>query len=163
MYRFLHNVIINGFSKLAIHLLWLSCFPVCFVDNHSLLDTTNRLWQTALHIAVATSQYDVLRALVLAGASPEERDLCGNTPLHKACQKGDITAAFLLLCLPSTEEIKSIKAKYGIDISRTGNGIPQNLELRNCDGMTSSKNFSFCPQFCLCSFRSSVFFWIKFS
>ncbi|XP_067652489.1 NF-kappa-B inhibitor cactus-like [Haliotis asinina] len=68
---------------------------ICIVRNmiglapHSdWLNTANGLLQTPLHLAVITRQIDVVRRLITSGASPDVRDLHGNTPLHIACKEG---------------------------------------------------------------------------
>ncbi len=60
------------------------------VPSVDLLDHRNLLQQSALHLAVLTHQPQVVRALVVTGASLDIRDRYGNTPLHLCCKQGDL-------------------------------------------------------------------------
>jgi ankyrin repeat protein len=48
------------------------------------VDDQNSLYQTPLHLAVHLQQVDVIKQLLLVGASPFLQDHKGNTPLHIA-------------------------------------------------------------------------------
>lgn len=61
------------------------------------LDIQNNLYQTALHLAVHLDQPDVVRALVLKGASRILQDQHGDTALHVACQRQNLACACCLL------------------------------------------------------------------
>ncbi|GAB1609640.1 NF-kappa-B inhibitor cactus-like [Argonauta hians] len=108
----LHMAIINGDSKLVeyyiINVKLLSC-------TH-LLDLQNNLYQTPLHLAVITKQYDIISLLVRNGACVDIRDNNGNTPLHIACKE---------------EDIKCVKMLLG------AKNISKSLPQRNYDGFTS--------------------------
>lgn len=54
------------------------------------LDIQNNLYQSPLHLATYLDLTDVVTALVDKGASLELQDQDGNTPLHVACQHGQI-------------------------------------------------------------------------
>lgn len=54
------------------------------------LDIQNNLYQSPLHLATYLDLTDVVTALVEKGASLELQDQDGNTPLHVACQHGQI-------------------------------------------------------------------------
>lgn len=57
----------------------------------SLLDIQNyEFRQTALHLAVITDKPEIVRLLVLCGATLDIRDRHGNTPLHLACSRGRV-------------------------------------------------------------------------
>ncbi|XP_021004881.1 NF-kappa-B inhibitor epsilon isoform X2 [Mus caroli] len=61
------------------------------------LDIQNNLYQTALHLAVHLDQPDVVRALVLKGASRILQDQHGDTALHVACRRQNLACACCLL------------------------------------------------------------------
>lgn len=61
------------------------------------LDIQNNLYQTALHLAVHLDQPDVVRALVLKGASRILQDQHGDTALHVACRRQSLACACRLL------------------------------------------------------------------
>lgn len=61
------------------------------------LDIQNNLYQTALHLAVHLDQPDIVRALVLKGASRILQDQHGDTALHVACQRQNLACACCLL------------------------------------------------------------------
>ncbi|CAM9681697.1 unnamed protein product [Lampetra fluviatilis] len=53
-----------------------------------LLNATNHLMQTPLHLAIVTNQEELAAALATVGADIEAQDLAGNSPLHLACTLG---------------------------------------------------------------------------
>ena len=58
-------------------------------SSPALLDSTNyEFHQTALHLAVLTDQPQIVRFLILCGATADIRDRNGFTPLHLACSRG---------------------------------------------------------------------------
>ncbi|XP_006985040.1 NF-kappa-B inhibitor epsilon [Peromyscus maniculatus bairdii] len=61
------------------------------------LDIQNNLYQTALHLAVHLDQPDIVRALVLKGASRILQDQHGDTALHVACRRQNLACACCLL------------------------------------------------------------------
>ncbi|PVD26227.1 hypothetical protein C0Q70_13897 [Pomacea canaliculata] len=131
---FLHNGIVHGQAELVVSLLHqLAWNPPYHTATQEFLDASNYLSQTALHLAVVTSQYDVIKALVLAGASLEGRDLQGNTPLHVACGRGNLLAA-LMLVSPATREERAGGEEGGSETMVTQRGISRNLQLRNYEG-----------------------------
>ncbi|XP_046585244.1 NF-kappa-B inhibitor cactus-like [Haliotis rubra] len=104
---------------------------ICIVRNmiglapHSdWLNTSNGLLQTPLHLAVITRQIDVVRRLITSGASPDVRDLHGNTPLHIACREGYGDIVEYLLTPRNFEEVTDLKLPH----------IPRDLSLRNYEG-----------------------------
>lgn len=54
------------------------------------LDVSNRLQQTALHLAVLMTRSDLVKNLLRAGASPFVRDLQLRTPAFLACERNDM-------------------------------------------------------------------------
>lgn len=61
------------------------------------LNIQNNLLQTPLHLAVITRQENVVRKLLLAGASRSCRDNELQTPMHIACKKGNYAMLETLL------------------------------------------------------------------
>jgi NF-kappa-B inhibitor alpha len=64
----------------------------------------NIFLHTPLHLAVLTKQPQIVRALVLSGASLTMRDKHGNTPLHHACALGSLECVQQLTMLPNDQE-----------------------------------------------------------
>ncbi len=57
----------------------------------AMLDMQNYVYlQTALHVATKESQLDIIKELLLMGASHDIQDHEGNTPLHVACSRGQV-------------------------------------------------------------------------
>lgn len=90
--------------------------------------------QTALHLAVLTSQPKVVRRLVLAGASLDVRNKIGNTPLHLACERGDYECVKELTRPVSSAEVHYMKSTLPPTHRMPHVSVPQNLELRNYEG-----------------------------
>ncbi|KAL3878320.1 hypothetical protein ACJMK2_030683 [Sinanodonta woodiana] len=103
---FLHHVIIMEQYDLAVKVIDLLC-------DTNLLNITNFLRQTPLHLAVITQQTDVVRKLLSAGAQTNVQDHRGETPLHIACRTGASDIVSLL-----TERLS----------------YQHDLEIRNYDG-----------------------------
>lgn len=119
--RQLHISIDQGFLEAAFFLISAAPHPC-------LLNILNDGVQTALHRAVLTSQPKVVRRLILAGADPTIRNLKGNTPLHLACNSGDLNCA-KALTNPITPNERS-----WLQPGKTVPSLPQNLEQANYDG-----------------------------
>lgn len=81
-------------------------------------------------MAVHTRQPLVVRRLLVAGARPDTRDRLGNTPLHIACQLGDIDCVAALTEPITNNESKSVALLY----QPLPVPLPGNLELRNYEG-----------------------------
>lgn len=100
------------------------------LSSWELLRPLNKLRQSVLHLAVLIGNATLCRKLLVAGADIEARDLHGNTALHLASRKGRVEVAETLLKPVTYSETK--KLSYQVPYQR----IPQNLGLRNFDGMT---------------------------
>ena len=95
------------------------------------LDLQNHLQQTPLHLAVITKQPEIVRLLVLLGASLDMQDRNGNTPLHHACKEGSEECVEQLTKGITEEELSDVQISAVGNITR----IPQDLNIRNYDGM----------------------------
>jgi len=95
---------------------------ISLIPHHSVLDFQNNLHQTALHISVLTRQPRMTQLLVVSGARIDIQDVNGNTPIHLACQNGDVD------CLQSL--------MTGISTSHEKSGVP-NIDLINYDGLAA--------------------------
>jgi Ankyrin repeats (3 copies) len=108
-YSFHFSAKINVFSHLEFH----ACF------------------QTPLHLAVLTQQHHIVRALLVAGASPDSRDRHGNTALHLASDQGLTKCVHALLQPVTVEETSNSGLVFTVPryISK-----PALLEELNYDG-----------------------------
>jgi ankyrin repeat protein len=60
------------------------------------LESTGHLGQTALHLAATWGHENVVKFLLSKGANANARDICGMTPLIRACLEGRLGAARVL-------------------------------------------------------------------
>lgn len=88
------------------------------------------MFQSPLHLAVLTHQSRIVRQLVVAGACVEAKDRHGNTPLHLACQMGDIACVKSLTEPISVSEVATANLLY----SHYTKQVPQDFEERNYEG-----------------------------
>ncbi len=105
-----------------------------YVEDPELLNISNDLMQTPLHLSVLTRQPEICRALVLANAQIDCIDRNGDTPLHIACRLNDEDCIRVL-----TERISPLEYQRGLvplNRSLEVQQLPQNLELRNFEGYT---------------------------
>ena len=124
----------DGDSLLFVAIILLQTQTVKMMINlapsYDQLNTANKLYQTALHLAALTGNHAVARRLLVAGAKVDERDIRLNTPLHIAVAKGFKKVADVLMKPVTYLETK--QNMYEIPYQK----IPQNLELYNADGFT---------------------------
>lgn len=99
--------IIKQSTRLALEIINLAPHP-------DYLDMRNHLYQTPLILAALTGQSTIAHRLILAGATIDKRDKSGSTPLHLACEKGDIDMANTLVSPVSQLELTQLtrKARY---------------------------------------------------
>merc|ERR1711872_237895 len=95
----LHLAIASGWSEVVFALIRMAPHP-------AYLDIQNNELYAPLHIAVLINQPNMVRRLVVAGATNDIRDMEGNTPLHLASKRGHLECAEALLRSISTEELK---------------------------------------------------------
>merc|ERR1719221_2536647 len=95
----LHLAIASGFTEVVFALIRMAPHP-------DFLDIQNNELYAPLHIAVLMNQPNMVRRLIVAGATSDIRDLEGNTPLHLASKRGYLECAEALLRSISTEELK---------------------------------------------------------
>lgn len=98
------------------------------VQDYKKLSRTNRLSQTALHLAALTDNALVARRLIVAGVRADIQDHNGNTALHIACIRGNEDVANALLRPVTYAE--TLQNSYQIPFQP----LPQNLEIRNFEG-----------------------------
>ena len=100
------------------------------VNDYSMLDMQNKLFQTPLMLAVLLDMPKLARRLMSCGVEIDLRDYTGNTALHIACRKRNTKMAELLMTPIRHEEVT--KNKSEIPYRR----IPQDLSIRNFEGET---------------------------
>merc|ERR1712240_372334 len=100
----LHLAIASGFTEVVFALIRMAPHP-------AYLDIQNNELYAPLHIAVLMNQPNMVRRLVVAGATNDIRDQEGNTPLHLASKRGYLECAEALLRSVSVEELKEASAQ----------------------------------------------------
>lgn len=75
------------------------------VPHPDLLDVRDRLGESAMHWAAITGQHEVLRRLLVSGATIDLRNRNGDTALHIACNLGDLDCVKALLKPISPSEV----------------------------------------------------------
>uniref|UniRef100_A0A0A9WQD0 NF-kappa-B inhibitor cactus n=1 Tax=Lygus hesperus TaxID=30085 RepID=A0A0A9WQD0_LYGHE len=123
----LHIAIIHGFIEVVFNL-------VRMVPSPEYLNIRNDLRQTALHLAVLTSQPRILRRLIVAGADPGQADRNGNTPLHLATYAGDAQCVRALTEKVASHEVSAAQLRYTPTCPRK---IPSLADMVNYEGLTS--------------------------
>jgi len=102
---------------------------VSLLKSPTLLDVKNNLFQTALHLAVLGQDSNMVRELVIHGADVTARDRNGNSPLHLACQKNNLSAVIALTtCITPMDREKCI---YHVSTE-----LPQRHDIYNYKGQT---------------------------
>ena len=109
----LHVAIVSLHLEIALALIDLA-------DDAKCLNIQNYLLQSPLHLAVLTSQVDIVKALIKKGVDVTLRDQQGNTPLHIACRKGD------------RDSVSMIVQSFGNDTEKR----KKYFSLKNCEGLT---------------------------
>ncbi|XP_071445217.1 NF-kappa-B inhibitor cactus-like isoform X2 [Hetaerina americana] len=118
----LHLAIIHGFIEVVYSLIRMAPHPI-------FLDILNDLRQSPLHLAVLTRQARVVRRLVVAGASVDQRDRHGDTPLHLAARTGDLACSRALLEPLSSQEAAAAPPNASHRLP------PASIDERNHDGL----------------------------
>ncbi|KAH3858130.1 hypothetical protein DPMN_100750 [Dreissena polymorpha] len=77
----LHMAIIQEDTEFVLNMI--DQFPIA-----SLINMRNNIYQTPLHLAVATNQPGIVKSLICACANLGSCDKNGDTPLHVACKYG---------------------------------------------------------------------------
>ncbi|XP_063291284.1 nuclear factor NF-kappa-B p100 subunit [Pelobates fuscus] len=93
----LHLAIIHGKTSVIQELVQV----ILSIPNQQILNITNHLHQTPLHLCVITHQSKIVNALLRAGADPTVLDRYGNSVIHLAVQAGDEMMLKVLLSHPS--------------------------------------------------------------
>jgi len=118
----LHLAIASGFTEVVFALIRMA-------PNCSYLDVQNNELWAPLHIAVLMNHPNIVRRLVVAGATTDIRDLEGNTPLHLASKRGFLECAEALLRSISVDELKDVSAN-----SHPRDNLHLILDLKNYNG-----------------------------
>jgi NF-kappa-B inhibitor alpha len=104
------------------------------VPHPDFLDIFNHLSQTPLHLATLTRQPNIVRRLIISGATIDLRDRHGNTALHVACAQSDFDSVQAIISPIHEREIRAADVvNYPIDVQRLPNDL---LKLRNYEGET---------------------------
>jgi len=119
----LHLAIASGWSEVVFALIRMAPHP-------AYLDIQNNELYAPLHIAVLMNQPNMVRRLVVAGATNDIRDQEGNTPLHLASKRGYLECAEALLRSISVEELKDAS----VVSSDVHNNLHSILDLKNYHG-----------------------------
>lgn len=144
----LHLAVIHARLDIIFTLIYL-------VPHPSYLDVQNQLLQTTLHLAVLTGQARVVRRLVLAGASPSIRDRNGNTPLHLACERGELECVKELTRPVTFMEMKYLQLmNSAVHQCLPKIYIPPNLEIYNYEGKT-------CVHIATLNQHTDILLWLK--
>ena len=83
---FIHRLVLHGFNKCVKYLIQKGIMPKLRTSNEYLLYP----YCTLLHIAVGAENYLLSELLIKNGAKIDSKDGNESTPLHYACQKGNI-------------------------------------------------------------------------
>lgn len=127
-YSQLHIAIIHEIERIIPTLIRLARIP-------QRLDIQNDDQQTPLHLAVLTKQPGVIRRLLICGADASIRDANGNTPLHLACQMGDLDSIKEILRPITAPEFQSYTGVKAAPSQHFPCRIEVDLELPNYQGM----------------------------
>jgi len=119
----LHLAIASGFTEVVFALIRMAPHP-------AYLDIQNNELYAPLHIAVLMNEPNMVRRLVVAGATTNIRDQEGNTPLHLASKRGSLECAEALLRSISVEELK----EASVVSSEVHNNLHSILDLKNYHG-----------------------------
>ena len=110
----IHTAVVSEKESVAIALIDIVKF------RSKCLDVVNKLFQTALHIAVLTRQRKVVQKLASKGCDLSMRDQQGNTALHIACRDG------------SEKLVKDMVGSLSDDVEKR----KELFSIRNCEGLT---------------------------
>ena len=85
-------------------------------------------------MAALTRQPQVVRRLIISGATVDLRDRHGNTALHIACAQSDLETVYEILAPISQKDVIAVQkmVNYPIGAQRLPNEF---LELRNYEGL----------------------------
>ncbi|KAM8924062.1 nuclear factor NF-kappa-B p100 subunit [Pelodytes ibericus] len=101
----LHLAVIHGKTSVIEELVHV----ILSIPNQHILNMSNNLHQTPLHLCVITQQHKMANALLNAGSDPTILDRYGNSVLHLAVQTGDELMLKVLLSHPSVTRAKLLE------------------------------------------------------
>ncbi|KAL3269475.1 hypothetical protein HHI36_008544 [Cryptolaemus montrouzieri] len=104
---YLHAAIHQCYPEIALAL-------IRGAPNSNYLNISNDDGSTALHLAVATDQWRIVRWLIVAGAEPGPRNFRGESPLHIAARLGNLNCCKAITETVHLEERKFLNLNYEI-------------------------------------------------
>lgn len=104
---YLHIAILKEFPEVALALIRSAPHP-------KYLDTRNDDAQSPLHLAVLTGQSRIVRWLIVSGASPNPRNLSGDSPLHIAASRGDVACCGAITDPVTPQERDTLALSYPV-------------------------------------------------
>ncbi|XP_015915092.2 NF-kappa-B inhibitor cactus [Parasteatoda tepidariorum] len=123
----LHLAIVEARSDIIFPLIRLAPHP-------DFLDISNDLYQTMLHLAVLTGKSNIVRRLVVAGATLDVQDHGGNIPLHIACRSGDLDCVRAMLTPVIEAEISVAQCSYQMFLQNQD--LSYLINMKNFDGQS---------------------------
>ncbi|CAL1269184.1 unnamed protein product [Larinioides sclopetarius] len=123
----LHLAIVEARSDIIFPLIQLAPHP-------DFLDITNDLYQTLLHLATLTGKSNIVRRLVVAGATLDIQDHHGNTPLHIASRRGDLDCVQAMIAPITDSEVKEASCSYPIYLQDYN--LSYLINMKNYDGVS---------------------------
>ena len=95
---------------------------------------------SAILFSLANKQYQVPAVLYLYGASPDQMDASGSSPLHRVAKMGHVKSVEILLSLEVNIEMKNTQGKTALDIAKEGNfhDIVSLLEEQVCENTSDN-------------------------
>ncbi|GIY66223.1 NF-kappa-B inhibitor cactus [Caerostris extrusa] len=122
-----HLAIVEARSDVIYPLIQLAPHP-------DFLDITNDLFQTLLHLATLTGKSNIVRRLVVAGATLDFQDHKGNIPLHIASRRGDLDCVQAMLATITESDAEEANCSYQIYLQQ--HDLSYLINIKNYDGQS---------------------------
>ncbi|KAI1295481.1 NF-kappa-B inhibitor cactus [Halotydeus destructor] len=111
------------------------CSVIQSAPHPDCLDVYNNMHQTPLHLAVITGQCDLVRLLMVSGATIDSRDRKGNSAVHLACANGDLDAVEAIFKPVSPSELRALQPLYYRTKPHSDNAVSL-IDLPNYEGQS---------------------------